>query len=377
MKKNKLALSLNGGGARGSYQVGALRALYEIIKKDQNLFDIVTGNSAGAINAIFLASNAEDWGSSTQYLVDLWKRITPEDVYDISQYNMTKLGSRLVKGTLLRNLAGGTPVNGLLDTAPLHNLLEREIDFKKIRQHFAAKYLSSVSLSTTNYYSGSSVVFFDGDEDENLEEWSKPSRFSIRTELNVNHVMGSSAIPLFFPPAKIDNSYYGDGCIRQITPLSPAIELGADKIITIGIRHQHSIDHMKELSLMANPSPQISQIGGVMMNAIFLDSLEADVERLEKVNTIVEMMGPKSPWKYIPILSLRPSRDLGEMTEQLGNRLPLVLRYFLQGIGVSGQSGLDLLSYLAFDSSYTSQVVELGYEDTMAKKNLILSFINS
>lgn len=372
---SKLAIVLNGGGARASYQAGALRALYEIIKKDQNLFDIITGNSAGAINAIFLASSARDWGSATQYLSDFWRRIKPEDIFDISHYTMTKIGSSWVKGTLFKSNFPGDPYNSVLNTEPLKKLLIREIDFTEIKPLIESKLLNAVALSTTNYYSGSSVVFFDGDK--KIEEWEKMDRFSIRTDIRVEHVMASSAIPLFFQPAKIDNSYYGDGCIRQTTPLSPAIHMGAKKLITIGIRHKHPTAKMKELALKPNPAPQISQIGGVMMNAIFLDSLESDVERLEKINTMVELMGRHSPRKHIPILSLVPSRDLGGMTEKLNNELPTLLRYFLRSIGVTGKSGLDLLSYLAFDSSFTEQVVELGYEDTIKRKSEILTFIDS
>lgn len=372
---SKIGIVLNGGGARASYQAGALRALYEIIKKDQHLFDIITGNSAGAINAIFLASSARDWGSSTQYLADFWKRISPEDVFDISHYTMTKIGATWVKGTLFKSPNINEPYNSILNTAPLKKLLHREIDFTEIRPLLESNLLSAVALSTTNYYSGSSVVFYDSEK--RINEWEKTDRFSVFTEIKLEHVMASSAIPLFFPPAKINNSYYGDGCIRQTTPLSPAIHLGATKLVTIGIRHKHSAEKIKDLALQANPPPQISQIGGVMMNAIFLDSLEADVDRLEKINIMVDIMGSHSPRKHIPILSLVPSRDLGSMTEKLNNQLPTLLRYFLRSIGVTGKSGLDLLSYLAFDSSYTEQVVELGYEDTMLRKSEILTFIDS
>jgi NTE family protein len=374
--KKQLAIVLSGGGARASYQAGVLRAIYEIVKKDENLFEVITGTSAGAINAAYLASNADDWGTSTQYLVDLWKRIKPEDVYDISQYQMAKLGTRWMKGTIFKSNSDAH-INGLLDTTPLQKLLEREIDFTKIPQHFADKSLNAVALSATNYYSGSSVVFFDGQK--KFEEWSRPDRFGIRTELTIDHVMGSAAIPLFFPPVKIDKSYFGDGCIRQVSPLSPSIHLGAEKIISIGIRHQLPTEEARTIIAKANPAPPISQVGGVMMNAIFLDSLDTDVERLMKLNTIVEMMGPKSksPWRFVDVLHLKPSRDLGAMTEKMDAGLPLVFRYFLRGIGVSGKAGLDLLSYLAFDSSYTESVVELGYEDTLEKKNLILNFIDS
>jgi NTE family protein len=371
----KLAIVLNGGGARASYQAGALRALYEIIKKDQNLFDIITGNSAGAINAIFLASSARDWGSSTQYLTDFWQRIKPEDIFDVGYYTMKKIGTGWMKGTLFRDVGDGDPYNSILNTEPLKKLLIREIDFPEIRALIESKLLNAVALSTTNYYSGSSVVFFDGEKQ--ISEWAKADRFSVRTELKVEHVMGSSAIPFFFPPSKIDQSYYGDGCIRQTTPLSPAIHMGAKKMITIGIRNRYPTEKIMELALRPNPPPQISQIGGITMNAIFLDSLESDVERLEKINIMVEIMGKRSPRKNIPILSLFPTKDLGTMTEKLNAELPTILRYFLRSIGVRGKYGLDLLSYLAFDSSYTHQVVELGYEDTIKRKNEILAFVDS
>lgn len=372
---DKLAIVLNGGGARASYQAGALRALYEIIKRDQNLFDIITGNSAGAINAIFLASSARDWGSSTQYLADFWQRIKPEDILDVSHYAMTKMGTRWVKGTLFRKIGGEDPYNSILNTDPLKKLLLREIDFKEIRSLIESKLLSAVALSATNYYSGATVVFFDAKKE--VAEWAKVDRFSIRCELKPEHVMGSSAIPLFFPPVKINNSYYGDGCIRLSAPLSPAIHMGANKLITIGIRNKTPKEKMIELALTPNSSPQISQIGGVVMDAIFLDSLESDIERLEKINIMVEIMGKNSPKKHMPILSLYPSRDLGSMTEKLNDELPTILRYFLRSIGVTGKSGLDLLSYLAFDSSYTQQVVELGYEDTIKRKKEILAFVDS
>jgi NTE family protein len=369
----KLAIVLTGGGARASYQAGALRALYEIIKKDQSLFDIITGNSAGAINAGFLASNARDWGSSTQYLVDLWKRVKPDDIYDISQLALGKIGTKFFRGTLFKS-DDPSPVNGILDTSPLRKLLTREVDFGEIKHLIESKALWAVAISTTNYFSGASVVFFDGDQ--SIESWEKFDRMSIKTDLNVEHIMGSSAIPFFFQPIKIGPSYFGDGCIRQTTPLSPAINMGARKIISIGIRYQRSVDIMKEQTMRLNNIPPMSQVGGVVMNAIFLDSLDADVARLEKMNSISAMMGKHAPYINIPILNLKPSRDLGLMTEKLNKELPTMLRYLLRGIGVSGQSGLDLLSYLAFDSSYTMQVVELGYEDTMARKKEILAFID-
>ena len=372
---DKLAIVLNGGGARASYQAGALRALYEIIKKDQNLFDIITGNSAGAINAAYLASSARDWGTATQYLFDFWQRIYPENVYDMEHFTMTKLGSNWLKDTLLRDPTNNILFNSILNTAPLKKLLTREIDFPEIRRLIESKLLSSVALSATNYYSGASVVFFDGEKD--IKEWAKPERFSIKEEITIDHVMASSAIPFFFPPAKIKESFYGDGCIRQNTPLSPSINLGATKIIAIGIKDRREVKHTIELTMHSNPAPQISQISGVVMDAIFLDSMDADLERVEKMNILVKIMGDRSPQRYIPTLSLTPSKDLGAMTAKLNEKMPMFLRYFLKSVGITGKYGLDLLSYLAFDSSYTKEVVELGYEDTMKRKIAILNFVDS
>lgn len=372
---DKLAIVLNGGGARSCYQAGALRALYEIIKKDQNLFDIITGNSAGAINASFLASSARDWGTSTQYLYDFWQRIYPENVYDMEHFTMKKIGTNWLKDTLFKNPTPDTMFNSILNTTPLKKLLNREIEFSEIRRLIKSKLLSSVALTATNYYSGASVVFFDGDE--KTKEWSKPDRFSIREEITIDHVMASSAIPFFFPPAQIKQSYYGDGCIRQTTPLSPSIHLGATKIIAIGIKASHQIKQTMDLTFHSNPIPQLSQISGVMMDAIFLDSMDADLERVEKMNILVRIMGERSPKKYIPTLSLIPSKDLGAMTEKLDEKMPTFLRYFLKSVGITGKYGLDLLSYLAFDSAYTKEVVELGYKDTMKRKIEILNFVDS
>lgn len=372
---DKLAIVLNGGGARACYQAGALRALYEIIKKDQNLFDIVTGNSAGAINASFLASNARDWGTSTQYLSDFWQRIYPENVFDMGHFTVKKIGTNWLKDSLFSAPSHDTMFNSILNTAPLKKLLIREIDFPEIRLLIESKLLSSIALSATNYYSGASVIFFDGDKE--IKEWAKPERFSKREEITIDHVMASSAIPLFFPPAQIKQSYYGDGCIRQNTPLSPAIHLGASKIIAIGIKDPRQTKQTMELTLHSNPVPQLSQISGVMMDAIFLDSMDADLERVEKMNILVRIMGDRSPKKYIPTLSLNPSKDLGAMTEKLEEKMPTFLRYFLKSVGISGKYGLDLLSYLAFDSSYTKEVVELGYEDTIKRKIEILNFVDS
>lgn len=373
--ESKLGLVMTGGGARAAYQVGVVRAIYEIQKKEKHLFDVITGNSAGAINSTYLASNATDWDMATINLMDLWKRLRPQNVYDLRAKTISELGMRWLGGTVLGGMtAKGSSINHLLDTEPLRKLLKREIDFHQIQKNLTDNEIYGVALSTTNYNSGSNVIFYQGSQE--ISDWSRTDRFSFREDLNIDHLMASAAIPFFFPPVKVGDSYYGDGCIRQTTPISPAIHLGADKIIAIVVRYPHNQQRMQDLAFSPFANPNIGQISGIMLNAIFLDSLEADVERMSKINSLIKE-GHKDEFKVIPILMLRPSRDLGKMTERLSNELPTSLRYLLKGIGVSNNEGLDVLSYLAFDQSYTVPLMDLGYEDTIKQRSQIQDFIGA
>lgn len=379
MSKN--AIVLTGGGARAAYQAGVMRALYEIVKEDKDLFKIITGTSAGAINASYLATHCSDWDIATNQLWDLWENLTPHDVFDLGALSIGKLGTKWLGGAMFGGLASkGSGINHLLDTNPLRNLLDREIDFEILNEVIASKKLHAFSLTTTNYYSGSSVVFYNSSE--HVEDWSRSDRFSNKTLITRDHIMASSAIPLFFPPQLLGESWFGDGCLRQTTPLSPAIHLGAEKIISIGIRAPHTHSRQMGMTFAQNHNPTIGQIAGVLMNALFLDSMESDVERLSRINqTIYHIEKQKheehfSTLRSIPILMLRPSQDLGAMTSQLSKKLPPMLNYLLKGIGVSGDEGLDLLSYLAFDKSYSLPLLDLGYQDTMVRSEEVKRFLD-
>lgn len=369
--KKQIALVLNGGGARGAYQAGVVRAIYEIVKKDQMLFHIVTGNSAGAINATFLASMARDWGEASQFLFDMWRKITPDEVFDLSHYTIKKIGQDWLTGSFLKASPNGISINSFLSTSPLRNYLEREIDFPEIHRLVDDGLLTGVSLSTTNYFSGSNIIFYDGNK--SITDWTKLDRLSVRTLLRLEHVMASCAIPLFFPPVKIEESFYGDGSIRQVTPLSPSIHLGADKIIAIGVRHRQETEAIRNIISSKSSNPEISQIVGVVLNAIFLDSIESDIEHLKKTNELIKNCSD-TKLKHIPILTMEPSVQLGNLTHELEKELPFVFRYFIKTLGLSKKSGMDALSYLAFDSSYTKIVSDLGYADTWTRKDEILAF---
>lgn len=370
--QKKTGLVMTGGGARAAYQVGVVKAIQEIIGKNHHLFDVICGNSAGGINSTYLAANAENWSISTKNLEGLWTSIRPENVYDLRKRTITDLGLRLISGTIFSGLTPkGSHINHLLDTSPLRALAEREVDFSHIGKNIEDGHLQGVSLSTTNYNSGSNVVFYESRAD--IKEWSRSDRFSVRCSLNVDHMMASSAIPVFFPPIKIGESFYGDGCIRSSTPLSPAIHLGADKILAIGVRHPHNDQTMRTLAMTPSGDPTMGQVAGIMLNAIFLDSLDADVERLRRINELIAE-GTHPELKPIPVLLIRPSRDLGQMSSNITADLPPILRYLLKGIGVSDTEGLDLLSYLAFDDSYTKPLLALGHEDAYRIRNEIEKF---
>jgi NTE family protein len=323
----KTGLVMTGGGARAAFQVGVVRALYEILGKETNLFDIISGNSAGAINSTYLAANCQNWDVATRNLVELWTRVKPKNIYDLRKRTISDLGFKWISGTVFGGLTSeGSHVNHLLDTSPLRKLAEREIDFLDISKNIQNNYLQGISLSTTNYNSGSSVIFYQGSKD--IKDWSRSDRFSFRTDLKVDHLMASAAIPFFFPPIQIEESFFGDGCIRQTTPLSPAIHLGAEKIIAVGVRHSSTpLDSMK-MTFSPFSNPTMGQIAGVMLNAIFLDSLDADVERLRRINELIAE-GTHRELKSIPILLIRPSRDLGQMSCDITSELPGVLRYLL------------------------------------------------
>lgn len=370
----KIGLVMTGGGARAAYQAGVVRALYEIMGSRSRLFDIITGNSAGAINATYLAAHAENWDVATQNLMELWQRLSPANVFDTRTRVLSEIGVKWISGTIFGGLTlQGSQVNHLLDTKPLRKLIKRETDFSQIQKNIEAGHLSGISLTTTNYTTGSSVIFYQTGDD--VPNWSRSDRFSVKCELDEDHLMASAAIPFFFPPVQIGQSFYGDGCIRQTTPLSPAIHLGSDKLIAVGIRYPTPRERMRENTFMPSQNPTLGQIVGTMMNAIFLDSLESDYERLNRINQ--HTADGTSELKQIPILMLRPSQDLGKLAQNLPDKLPPFLRYLFKGMGVSDYEGTDLMSYLAFDKSYTGPLIALGYEDTIKRKAEVLEFIGA
>ncbi len=377
-----IGLVLSGGGARAAYQVGALRALVEILGNQPCPFKILSGISAGAINCAALAMHAEDFAIAVERLTTTWLSLTPSAVYHTDAPKLFGVGSRWIKDLTTGGLLGVSRANHLLDTSPLRALLQRNIDLTRLPGHFASGALRAVALSATNYLTGSTITFFDGVAD--LRAWQRYNRIALRSTLDVEHVMASSAIPMFFTPVMIDGIPFGDGVVRMTAPISPAIHLGAGKVLSIGIRYfrspQETIALNRELH---SKNVTAAEIGGVLLNALFMDSLDNDLERLERINRTLSLIPPavrhRSPdlLRRIPNLALRPSRDVGKLAAHHYNNLPTMLRYLLRGIGATEHVGWDLLSYLAFQPGYISNLIELGYEDTRLRRAEIEAFIEA
>jgi NTE family protein len=372
-----IGLVLTGGGARAAYQAGALRALGRILAQRESPFGVLAGVSAGAVNCVLLGAYSDDFRSGVAALVDTWKSLTPDRVYRTDTRSLASIGGRFLASTASGGLFGTGPV-ALLDTSPLGHLLEDRLPLERLEAHYASGRLRGLAVSATNYATGTAITFFDGARD--IEPWLRSTRIGVREAIDYRHVMASSAIPIFFPPVELGGVFFGDGCIRMNAPLSPAIHLGADRIIAIGIRYFRS--HHETLTLNRITHQEVislSDIGGVLLNAVFLDSLETDIERAERINATLGILPPELlhqlPLRPVPVLTLRPSQDLGRLAARQHQRFPMALRGLLRGVGVTGDGGRDLLSYIAFEPQYIETLMQLGEDDTLARRQEIEDFV--
>jgi NTE family protein len=355
-----------------------VRALAEITGPGQLPFDVIAGISAGAINGIALATGAQDFPGVAERLRATWAGLTPDQIFRTGALRLASIGTRWVRDLSAGGLVGKSGINFLLDSQPLRRLISSEIPIGRMRRHLRAGRLHGVAVSATNYHTGAGVTFFEGASE--IEPWTRSTRVGVRARITVEHVMASAAIPVFFQPVALDGSFYGDGCVRMVYPMSPAIHLGADRILAVSVRHLRPPAETAERQARARTDRlPVSEIAGVLLNSVFLDSLDSDLERLDVMNRTLalvprEKLGRDLDVRPIPALLLRPSQDLGKLAADEYERFPAMLRYLLKGIGASGQAGEDLLSYLAFEPVYVQRVMELGFADTMARRDEIEDF---
>ena len=373
----RMGLVLTGGGARAAYQAGALRALADVLGQPPSPFQVITGASAGAINGCAVAVGAHAFPTAVSDLCALWDSLEPGSVYRTDPLGLAEVGGLWARDIVAGGRIGSRRINYLLDTAPLRTLLEARLDLDRLGDRFADGSLHGCAVTATNYATGTAMTFFDGAPA--IAPWQRSTRLGVRERITIDHVLASSAIPLFFPPVALRGSHYGDGCVRMSAPLSPAIHLGADRIVAIGIRYVRTIDQTLALNQQPHPTvPSVSDIAGVLLNALFLDALETDLERVERINRTLELIPPAlhatQPLRPIPVLALRPSQDVGQLAAQQYEQFPHALRYLLSGIGATEDRGWDLVSYIAFEPIYIRRLLELGYEDTIQRRDEILRF---
>jgi NTE family protein len=367
-----VGLVLTGGGSRSAYQVGVLLALSELLPRSRNPFQVIVGTSAGAVAAGVLAAEAHQWRRAVDGLERVWSNFRSEQVFHVDPVHMLRAGMHWI----LALASGGmvlTPPKSMLDNSPLRQLLGVHIDFAGIRRSIARGHLRAIALCSTSYVTGHSVAFYDGVDA--CGEWSRVQRVGRRTELTLDHLMSSAAIPLLFPPMRLGDEYFGDGAMRQLNPLSPAIHLGADRLLIIGVRARQSAGVAVTRTQPMMPSP--GEIFGYMLDTLFTDQIYGDLEQLEKINDLVKLAPQAAQGaRHVETLMLAPSVDPREIAGRHGAELPRGLRALLRVIGGRDASGFQLASYLTFESGYTRELIELGYRDAMEARGALDAFMS-
>lgn len=372
----KVGLVLSGGGARGAYQAGVIKAIAEIAAdlRIEKPIPIITGVSAGAVNASFLAANSHNFLEAADNLTKLWSNITADRVFKTDPLSAGRSGLRLLTDAAIGALYKRKLARSFLDTSPLRQFLSETIPFENIERNLREKHFESLAVTAMNYSSATSITFVHGREDAPM--WQRSRRVSERSNVAVEHVMASAAIPLFFPPVQVGEDHYGDGCLRNTAPLSPAIHLGADRLLVISVRRPDS----KAESNGELIEPSIARVLGVLLNAVLLDAVDLDMERMSRVNSTINYVPIKQrsdlSLRPIDYLWIRPSRDIGHLAGELFERLPRVIRYLMSGLGSSKEAS-ELTSYLLFDPDFCGQLVHLGYEDGLNSREEIVRFLNA
>lgn len=392
----KNGLVLTAGGARGAYQAGVLKRVGELacFQGRRSPFQIVSGASAGAINGSMIAAHSGDFSSATRTLAQLWSNLEVENVFRSDPISLLGTALAFVRDFALGGWLGDAGRESMVNATPLRAFLAHHLDLSGIRRSIATGDLYAVAITATSYHSGKCFTFVEGQKGHPL--WTKSRRVTVAVELGVDHILASAAIPIVFQPVRVRMSagdfYFGDGGLRMVTPLSPAIRLGANRVFAVGIRCKSSADDLSETELMGSggalvsmKQPPLSQICGVFMNAIFLDHLDTDLDHLKRMNELIlahgqsgeggKVAGVSEPMRIVEPLVINPSQDLAIVAKEMSGRMPPLMRYLLAGLGTPDAQSADLMSYLLFDSHYTRTLIDIGYRDADARIDEIEQFL--
>ena len=373
------ALVLTGGGARAAYQVGVLKGIASILPRSvYNPFPIICGTSAGAINALSIAGRAGPFRLRSKKLETIWHNLRASDIYRTDFWGVSANAFHVMASFLHSGYGIGRPIS-LLDNTPLRQLLENYVKFDYLDSAISNGELEAIAISAMSYTSGQSVTFFQGQD--RISTWKRARRRGEKTEINIDHLMASTAIPSLFPAVQIDNRYYGDGAVRQLKPISPALHMGARQLLIIGVSDNANTDKNETA---VDHSPSIAQIVGHMFNSAFIDSVESDLETLRSINRLANAL-PESlranngitDLNPVDVLSISPSQSIDQIAQEHIHELPTSLKLFLRVTGANAQGGgTSAASYLLFEPGFCRKLIELGFQDAMTQREDIEKFFH-
>ncbi|MEJ2173570.1 MAG: patatin-like phospholipase family protein [bacterium] len=371
-RRGRAGLVLTGGGARAAYQVGVLKAVRELLGAPKaNPFPILCGTSAGAVNATSLAAQADDFAGAVENLVGAWRSMHCEHIYRTDVAHIMRSGARWLASMML--LSRRNPIS-LLDNTPLRETIERLLRFEHIQTHLDAGRLYAVCVTASGYTSGQSVSFYQGKA--SIESWERRQRIGAAVTLKAEYLLASAALPFIFPAVKVHREYFGDGSMRQIAPVSPALHLGADRVFIVGTGRQDDDTSRARSSIY----PSLAQIAGHALNSIFLDTLMVDLERLERINRTLSAVPQEAlssgriGLRPVKVLFLSPSQSIERIAVRFLHELPGTVRFILRPTGALSRSGSNLASYLLFEEGYCRALIDLGYQDTMSRGAEVRAF---
>ena len=363
-------LILPGGGARNAYQAGVLKAIAELLPADTaNPFPVICGTSSGALNAAILASNATQFSEGISRLTGIWENFSCDKIFYTDAWTALKSGLHWAAAFATANLGTAAP-RALLDNSPQREFIESHIRLARVQHAIDTGALRALAITASSYSSGHSISYFQGID--GLQPWQRTRRFGTAEEISIDHLMASSAIPLVFPAVWLNNEYHGDGSMRESAPLSPALHLGANRLLIIGVRNP-TPDTAPSADAKV-PYPTIGQITGYMLDSLFMDSLDSDIERMNRINNTLSETPDKrvefedTTLRPIEFLMISPSKDVREIAQRHAADFPRSVRLLLKGLGALTQEGRPLVSYLLFESGFCRELMELGYQDGLASQ---------
>lgn len=376
--QTRKALILPGAGARGAYQVGVLKGIATMLPKHApNPFAVISGTSAGAINAAVLATQAARFSVAVAEMERVWSNFKAAQVYRTDNWTMLKTSLYWLSAIVLGGL-GKKNSRSLLDSSPLRELLTKNIKFSLIERAINRGHLEALAITVSAYSSARSVTFFQGLED--LKPWARVRRIGRPAKITVEHLLASAAVPFVFSPVQIGGEFYGDGAMRHRAPLSSAIHLGAERMLVIGVRDEHPDPEPLEDAPVEMPN--FALLAGYMLDTLFMDGLYADLEQATRVNVIMEQLegktleGPVAGLRPISTLIIVPKEDIRQVAERHVDELPRAVRLLLGGSGAMDKGGLQLISYLLFESGFTRELIEMGLRDAMEMEEDLRAFLS-